>query len=131
MSRNEDRPIPDLDRVFHEPSRLAILTVLCGSPAGLAFSELKDECGLTDGNLNRHLRTLQEAGVVVVHKGFVGSRPRTTIVMTDSGRQQFVRYLQSLEETVQRALRATVEAEHRAGNALAQVQMREATGGGR
>ena len=43
-----------LERIFHEPNRLAIMSTLCAADEGLAFTDLRDACGLTDGNLNRH-----------------------------------------------------------------------------
>jgi DNA-binding transcriptional ArsR family regulator len=51
-----------LDRIFHEKARLGIVSSLAGHSEGLAFSELKALCGLTDGNLSRHLQVLEEAG---------------------------------------------------------------------
>ena len=57
-----------LERVIHEKARLGILASLATHAEGLAFSELKQLCALTDGNLNRHLQVLQEAGLVDVRK---------------------------------------------------------------
>ena len=59
-----------LDRVIHEKARLGLLTSLMAHPKGLAFADLKQLCGLTDGNLSRHLGVLQEAGLVEVTKGW-------------------------------------------------------------
>src|SRR4029453_18836085 len=66
-----------LDRVIHEKARLGLLTSLKAHPRGLAFADLKQLCGLTDGNLSRHLQVLQEAGLVEVTKGYEGNRPHT------------------------------------------------------
>ncbi|HEV3445202.1 MAG TPA: transcriptional regulator, partial [Gemmataceae bacterium] len=49
-----------LDRVIHERARLSVLTSLVTNPKGLAFGDLKQLCSLTDGNLSRHLRVLEE-----------------------------------------------------------------------
>ena len=49
-----------LDRAIHEKARLGILTSLVAHPNGLLFSDLKELCSLTDGNLNRHLAVLEE-----------------------------------------------------------------------
>ena len=57
-----------LERVIHEKARLGILASLATHAEGLAFSDLKQFCALTDGNLNRHLQVLQEAGLVEVRK---------------------------------------------------------------
>ena len=59
-----------LDRVLHERARLSIMTSLATQPDGLLFTDLKDLCSLTDGNLSRHLQVLHEAGLVEVWKGF-------------------------------------------------------------
>ena len=45
-----------LERVFHEKARLGIMTSLVTNPRGLVFSDLKEFCALTDGNLSRHLQ---------------------------------------------------------------------------
>ena len=47
-----------LDRVIHEKARLSVLTSLVAHPKGLVFGDLKQMCGLTDGNLSRHLQVL-------------------------------------------------------------------------
>ena len=67
-----------LDRTIHERARLSLLTSLIGHPRGLLFNHLKELCGLTDGNLSRHLGVLQEAGLVEVTKGYEGNRPHTS-----------------------------------------------------
>ena len=59
-----------LDRVIHEKARLSVLTSLVAHPKGLVFGDLKQMCGLTDGNLSRHLQVLQEAGLVAIEKGY-------------------------------------------------------------
>ena len=89
-----------LDRVIHERARLGILTGLLAHPDGLLFSELKALCGLTDGNLNRHLQVLEEAGFVTIHKGFRGRRPQTTCKATATGKERFTEYVKALEAVV-------------------------------
>ena len=82
-------PYDALQRIFHEPHRLAIMSSLCALTQGESFTELKRDCGLTDGNLSRHLRAMEAAGVITITKTFVGRRPRTTIIVTDEGRETF------------------------------------------
>jgi DNA-binding HxlR family transcriptional regulator len=89
-----------LDRVIHEKARLGLLTSLMTHPKGLAFADLKQLCGLTDGNLSRHLQVLQEAGLVEVTKGYEGNRPHTTCRLTKAGRRRFLDYLAVLEQLV-------------------------------
>lgn len=92
-----------LDRVIHEKARLSVMTSLISHPDGLAFNELKKLCGLTDGNLSRHVQVLAEAGLVAVHKGYEGNRPHTSCALTPAGRERFLDYLNVLEEVVRNA----------------------------
>lgn len=102
---NEEAPFAyeGLDRVIHEKARLGLLTSLIAHPAGLAFADLKQLCGLTDGNLSRHLQVLEEAGLVEIIKGFEGKRPLTTCRLTKTGRQRFLDYISVLERVVHEA----------------------------
>ena len=95
-----------LDRVIHEKARLGILTSLTAHPKGLAFADLKQLCGLTDGNLSRHLQVLEEAELVDVSKTFEGRRPLTTCRLTRLGRQRFIDYIAVLERVVREAAHA-------------------------
>jgi DNA-binding HxlR family transcriptional regulator len=100
-----------LKRLFHEPNRLAILSALSNSSEGLTFNELKDECGLTDGNLSRHLKTLKKAGTVRIRKTFVQDKPRTTIFLTDRGREAFIDYLEALKVVLKHAAESVAHQE--------------------
>ena len=95
-----------LDRVIHEKARLSILTSLVTHPKGLVFGDLKQLCGLTDGNLSRHLQVLEEAGLVAIAKGYDHKRPQTVCRVTPSGRQRYLGYLKVLEQVVLDAARA-------------------------
>ena len=95
-----------LDRVIHEKARLGLLTSLMAYPKGLAFADLKQLCGLTDGNLSRHLQVLQESGVVEVTKGFEHKRPQTICRITPAGRERFLGYLAVLDQVVRDAAAA-------------------------
>jgi DNA-binding MarR family transcriptional regulator len=95
-----------LDRVVHERARLSIMTSLATHREGLVFSDLKQLCSLTDGNLSRHLDVLKEAGLVEIWKGHDGRRPKTLARLTRSGRDRFTEYLAELERLVKDAQRA-------------------------
>jgi len=97
-----------LERVIHEKARLGILSSLVAHAEGLAFSDLKQLCALTDGNLNRHLLVLQEAGLVDVRKETSNKRPQTLCRLTTEGRRRFVEYIGVLERIIGDALRARV-----------------------
>ena len=92
-----------LDRVIHERARLSLLTSLITNPKGLAFSDLKQLCALTDGNLNRHLRVLEEEKMVELLKRTERNRPLTLCRITPTGRTRFLEYLTTLEQVVRDA----------------------------
>ena len=96
-----------LDRVLHEKARLGILTSLLAHHRGLSFNELRDHCSLTDGNLSRHLSTLQEAGLVSIGKSTKDKRSLTLVELTPDGKERFLGYLALLEGIVSGALGAT------------------------
>jgi DNA-binding MarR family transcriptional regulator len=110
-SRKEDRrgsqyAYAGLDRVIHERARLSVLTSLAAHPRGLRFGDLKQLCGLTDGNLSRHVQVLQAAKFVEVSKSFEHNRPQTLCRLTAEGRKRYVEYLAVLEQVVRDAAAA-------------------------
>lgn len=93
-----------LERIFHEPNRLAIMSALCAAGKdGITFGVLKETCRLTDGNLNRHLKVLEESEAVQIRKEFVKARPRTTVLLTKQGMQRFQEYLEALGAVLKHA----------------------------
>jgi DNA-binding MarR family transcriptional regulator len=96
-----------LDRVIHERARLSVLTSLITHPKGLSFVELKQFCGLTDGNLARHLQVLEEDGMVRITKEEESGRAQTTARITASGRKRYLEYLAILEQVVRDAAAVT------------------------
>jgi DNA-binding HxlR family transcriptional regulator len=87
-----------IDKTIHERGRLAIMTLLA-SRTGWAFQDLKAELNMSDGNLSTHLKTLYEAGLVLVVKEKL-DRPQSTYALTDRGRTAFTEYLAVLEAIV-------------------------------
>jgi DNA-binding MarR family transcriptional regulator len=95
-----------LDRVIHEKARLSVLTSLVAHPKGLVFGDLKQMCGLTDGNLSRHLQVLEESKLIEIEKGYDHNRPQTVCRITSQGRQRYLDYLKVLERVVRDAASA-------------------------
>lgn len=93
-------PFLQLDRVIHEKGRLAIMSLLAASPQ-LAFTEMRDTLGMTDGNVTAHLRTLHESGYVNVTKSFQSGRQLTSYALTAEGRKAFTTYIDLLEQIIQ------------------------------
>ncbi len=89
-----------LERIFHERGRLAVCTCLVANGAGMRFTDLQDACGLTDGNLNRHLHALAEVGIVTLERLRGAGRPVTIVRISHEGRQRFLAYIDELEAVV-------------------------------
>jgi len=85
-----------LDTLLHSRIRLAIVASLVGVEE-MDFTELRDVVGATDGNLNTHLKKLEQAGYIAVRKAFVERKPLTSYRLTDKGRKSFRAYVQALE----------------------------------
>lgn len=64
----------------------------------LSFKALKEILSLTDGNLAGHLKKLEDAHYVEIHKSFEGKRPKTTISISDKGKDAFREYIQELQQ---------------------------------
>ena len=60
--------LASLDRLIHDPSRLAILSALLGC-AEADFQYLLTVTGLSKGNLSSHLSKLEAGGLVEIVKG--------------------------------------------------------------
>ena len=75
--------ITDLDRIVHEPSRLAILAVLSVVDSA-DFIFLLRQTGLTRGNLSSHLSKLEKAEYITIQKEFVDKIPRTLLSLTEA-----------------------------------------------
>ena len=87
----------ELDRLVHEPGRLAIMTVL-SSVADADFLFLQRATGLTKGNLSSHLSKLEDAGLVRIEKRFVRKKPNTSVAITALGRERTARHWAQLEQ---------------------------------
>jgi len=90
------------DPLVHSRIRLSVLAILV-SVDDAEFTYLREQVRATDGNLGAHLRRLEEAGYLYVTKHFVDRKPLTRYRVTDTGREAFRRYVDSVE----RLLRAT------------------------
>ena len=97
--KDELRALTAIDRLIHEPSRLAIMAVLYAA-ASADFLFLQRATGLTKGNLSVHLSRLEEAGYIEIEKTFVGKVTRTVCRMNGTGRKAFDAYRQQMKSIV-------------------------------
>ena len=99
---SEPKPHDRIDEVIHQQTRLAIMAALAAVES-LDFNELKADLALTDGNLSTHASALERAGYVKITKTFRGKKPLTRLAMTPKGRKALARYVQALQNILDRA----------------------------
>jgi DNA-binding MarR family transcriptional regulator len=85
-----------LDRLIHEPARLAVLSALSAVKSA-DFTFLQRPTGLTMGNLSSHLAKLEEAGLITVEKQFVDRRPNTLVALTPKGQEAIENHWKQLD----------------------------------
>lgn len=96
--------ITQLDRMIHDPSRLALVTALeAYRPEALHFGTLQRLTGLSRGNISGHIGRLERASYVEVERRFVGKRPRASarrvpVVLTKQGVGKVLHYLKEIRQ---------------------------------
>ena len=96
--KNQDIPkLPPIDKIIHEPARLMIIANLYVVKE-VDFIFLKNQTGMTWGNLSSHLSKLEDAGYVNVNKELAGKKTKTRINLTDEGRIAFREYRQKMDK---------------------------------
>jgi DNA-binding transcriptional ArsR family regulator len=94
MSEPEDALA--LDRLIHEPNRLAILTIL-STTQDADFVFLQRALKLTNGNLSSHLTKLEAGGLVELETSVVGKKPNTRVALTAQGRRRVSTHWEQLD----------------------------------
>lgn len=87
----------NLNPLLADRVRLAIMANLSLVGGPVDFNTLLEELQLTKGNLSSHIRKLEEAELITVHKEFVDRKPRTTYVCTNKGKAEMRHYLSTIE----------------------------------
>ena len=77
--------VTEINRIIHEPARLEVLVTLF-SVEKADFTFLKNQTGMTQGNLSSHLIKLEKAGYIQSEKTFRHKRPQTLLLITELGR---------------------------------------------
>lgn len=97
--------LSSLNRLVHEPARLAILTALSACDEA-DFLFLLNITGLTKGNLSSHLTKLEQGGLVAIRKAFEGRQPVTYASLMPEGRDALQDYWDRLAR-IRRVARAS------------------------
>ncbi|ACX73270.1 transcriptional regulator, MarR family [Methanocaldococcus vulcanius M7] len=79
-------------KVFNSVVRVKILALLYGLEY-CEFSYLKEKLNLTDGNLEHHLKKLEEIGFIETKKSLIKGKIKTIIKITEKGRTAFKNYI--------------------------------------
>lgn len=91
--------ISGLNKVFESRIRLGIMSVLMVNDS-FDFNSFKESLNITDGNLASHLKALEEKGLIVVKKQFIGRKPNTSYTITEKGIHLFKQHLNALEDLI-------------------------------
>jgi DNA-binding MarR family transcriptional regulator len=94
--------LADIDRVIHEPARLA-LTAILSVVESADFLYLQRETGLTKGNLSSHLAKMEEAGYVEIEKTYRGKIPLTLVRLTEAGAAAYKAYRARFKRFLEKA----------------------------
>ena len=79
---------PHFDAVIHPPPRLQVCGLLAAVDT-MEVAAVREQVGVSDSVLSKHVKQLEEAGYVRVSKATVASRQRTSLSLTREGRRAF------------------------------------------
>ena len=96
---SSDEGIQNIDRLIHEPSRLAIMMQLYVVESA-DFQFLQHQTGMTPGNLSSHLRKLEDAWYIEMTKEFMDRTPHTALKLTRKGREAFKEYTKNVKKFI-------------------------------
>lgn len=87
----------DFNHLIHAPNRLQICAFLM--PLQMAdFRALKEELGVSDSVLSKHLKLLDKAGYITQTKSNIDGRKCTWISLTKQGRSAFRAHVKILRQ---------------------------------
>lgn len=90
--------IVNSSKVFESNIRLQMIASL--SVSKLTYRELKNICNCSDGNMATHTKKLIEEDFIIVEKSFVNNKPQTTYILTEKGKEEFIKYVELLNSLI-------------------------------
>ncbi|HCS65380.1 MAG TPA: MarR family transcriptional regulator [Cellvibrio sp.] len=87
------------DDLIHAPNRLKICALLA-PVTSLEFVTLCEQLGVSDSVLSKHIKSLDDAGYVVINKKTSEGRQRTWLSLSPKGRKAFNGHVAALKEIV-------------------------------
>lgn len=87
------------DSLIHAPNRLQICALLA-PVTSLEFTTLREQLAVSDSVLSKHIKSLEDAGYVVVNKKASEGRQRTWLLLSPKGRKAFKGHVEALKKIV-------------------------------
>lgn len=92
----------ELDPMIHPPTRLQLVTML-SAVSEAEFVRLRDELGVSDSVLSKHLSALTDVGYTKTRKGSHSGRRTTWASLTPAGRAALTAHIDALRALIARA----------------------------
>lgn len=94
-----NHPRHDFDDELLSPVRFSIVAALAGGER-VEFKFLRDALDVSDSALSKQISRLEESGMLDVHKGHVGKRPRTWVEITPVGADRYAHHVAALQAVI-------------------------------
>jgi DNA-binding MarR family transcriptional regulator len=94
--------LTDLDPVVHAPLRLQICAILSATDEA-EFALVREETGVSESVLSKHVKQLEEAGYVRIRKAVAAHRQRTWLALTAAGARAFAAHVAAQTRLVDQA----------------------------
>ncbi len=89
--------VQNLNPILHQPVRTRIAAFLVARGEA-TFTEIKKSLGITDGNLDAHMKKLITAEYILTRKEEGKGRQQTLYTLSQTGDQAFREYLKALQD---------------------------------
>lgn len=92
-------PRHDFDEELLSAVRFSIIAALSGGER-VEFKFLREALDVSDSALSKQISRLEEAGLLDVHKGYVGKRPRTWVEISKVGTERYSQHVAALQAVI-------------------------------
>lgn len=90
--------LKQMSKAFDSRVRIAIMSILLTSNDWVDFNVIKEQLGVTDGNMASHISTLEMKKFIEVRKRFVDKRPNTSYRITEEGKVALNKHVTALRK---------------------------------
>ena len=86
--------------ILSQNTRLAIMVTMI-SKKRIIFTELQKILEITPGNLDSHLKKLENQFYIRIRKTLINNSPRTIVIITNEGFRSTLTYISKLKSTLE------------------------------